>query len=56
MSNLRIPASIILPRDWFQAGRHIELTVSGNKKQGVILGISVEKGSDFERVSFAFTT
>jgi len=56
MSNLRIPASVILPRDWFQAGRVIDLSVRDNKKQSVTLGISVEKGSDFERVSFTFNS
>jgi len=52
MSNLRIPASVVLPRDWFQAGRHLDLAISETKKQAVTLGISVEKGGDFERVSF----
>ena len=53
LSKLRIPASVVLPRDWFQAGRHLDLSISDTKKQAVTLGISVEKGSDFERVSFA---
>ncbi|HLP98386.1 MAG TPA: hypothetical protein VK149_08070 [Sideroxyarcus sp.] len=52
MANLRIPASLILPRDWFHAGRQIELALPENKKQNVALGISVEKGADYERVSF----
>ncbi len=52
MENLRIPASIILPRDWFQAGRPLELALSEGQKQNVILGISVDKGNDYERVSF----
>lgn len=52
MSNLRIPASLIIPRDWFHAGRHLDLALPENPKQGVTLGISVEKGSDYERVSF----
>lgn len=51
ISNLRIPASLIIPRDWFHAGRIIELALSNNRKQVVTLGISVEKGNDFERVS-----
>ncbi|MBI5006695.1 MAG: hypothetical protein HZB95_06160 [Nitrosomonadales bacterium] len=52
MSNLRIPASIVMPRDWFQAGRTLELALHDGEKQSVTLGISVEKGNDFERVSF----
>jgi hypothetical protein len=52
MPNLRIPASLIIPRDWFHAGRHLDLALPENPKQGVTLGISVEKGSDYERVSF----
>jgi hypothetical protein len=52
MANLRIPASLLLPRDWFGAGRPLELALPENKKQGIALGISVEKGSDYERVSF----
>lgn len=50
--NLRIPVSIILPRDWFQPGRQIEISLRENVKQNVTLGISVEKGGDFERASF----
>ncbi|MBI4807381.1 MAG: hypothetical protein HY799_00300 [Nitrosomonadales bacterium] len=50
--NLRIPASILMPRDWFQGGRTLELALHEGVKQNVALGISVEKGNDFERVSF----
>ncbi len=53
MVNLRIPASIILPRDWFHAGRSIEIAHADNQKQSIALGISVEKGGDFERASFS---
>ncbi len=52
MEKLRIPASLVLPRDWFQAGREIELTLADRSKQKVKLGISVERGVDYERVSF----
>jgi hypothetical protein len=52
MPNLRIPVSVVLPRDWFQAGRTIEISLRENLKQSVTLGISVDKGSDFERASF----
>lgn len=52
MENLRIPASLVVPRDWFQTGRTLELNLLDQSKQKVTLGFSVEKGSDFERVSF----
>ncbi|MBU0689416.1 MAG: hypothetical protein KJ850_04450 [Gammaproteobacteria bacterium] len=52
MEKLRIPASLVMPRDWFQAGREIELTRVDRSKQKVKLGISVERGVDYERVSF----
>ncbi|WP_459719213.1 hypothetical protein [Sideroxyarcus sp. TK5] len=52
MEKLRIPASLVLPRDWFQTGREIELTLADRSKQKVKLGISVERGVDYERVSF----
>lgn len=53
MEKLNIPASLVLPRDWFKAGRTLEMAIADNGKQSVTLGFSVEKGSDFERVSFA---
>jgi hypothetical protein len=49
---LRIPASIVIPRDWFGIGRRIELSTKEIPKSDVVLGISVEKGHDFERVSY----
>jgi hypothetical protein len=52
MPNLRIPASILMPRDWFQNGRALELALHDGEKLNVTLGISVEKGNDFERVSY----
>lgn len=51
ISKLRIPASLLIPRDWFTTGRRLEIVLSGNRKQGVTMGFSVEKGNDFERVS-----
>ncbi len=50
--NLRIPASLILARDWFQTMRPLELALPDNPKQPVLLGLSVEKGNDYERVGF----
>lgn len=52
MANLRIPSSMLIPRDWFHAGRPLEIAVRDNLRQNVTLGISVDKGVDFERVSF----
>lgn len=52
MPKLRIPASILMPRDWFQSGRTLELAPHEGTKLSVTLGISVEKGNDYERVSF----
>ncbi len=56
MEKLNIPASLVLPRDWFKAGRTLEMVIADNGKQSVTLGFSVEKGSDFERGSFAPVT
>jgi hypothetical protein len=54
MPDLGIPASLILPRNLFQPGRVMEATISpGGEKMRVKLGFSVEKGADYERVSFA---
>lgn len=52
MDKLRIPTSLVMPRGWFQAGRELELTMADRSKQKVKLGISVERGVDYERVSF----
>ncbi len=52
MPNLRIPASLLIPRDWFRSGRQLDLTLADETRQSVILGISVEIGNDYERVSF----
>jgi hypothetical protein len=56
MPSLRIPASIVIPRDWFGIGRRIELSIKEGSKQDIVLGISVEKGHDFERVSYTPVT
>lgn len=53
MEKLNIPASLVLPREWFKAGRTLEISLPDLSKQSVTLGFSVEKGSDFERVSFS---
>jgi len=52
LDDLHIPVSLILPRGWFLPGREIELTAPDRSKRKIALGISVESGSDYERVSF----
>jgi hypothetical protein len=52
----KLPASLVLPRDWFHAGRALDLVLANGSKQKVALGFSVDKGGDFERVSFTLLT
>jgi cyclic-di-GMP-binding protein len=52
VSSLKIPASLVVPRDWFQPGRVVEIMNLAMEKEEVQMGFSVEKGPDFERVSF----
>lgn len=49
---LKTPPSLVIPRDWFQPGRMINLLRQDGKAQTAKLGISVERGIDYERVSF----
>lgn len=49
---LGIPPSLIMPRNWFKAGRSVELVNSKGERQTLILGFQVESGSDFTRASF----
>lgn len=52
LPEISTPASLILPRDWFEPDRMIELT-SGNGEVSVVrLGFNVERGIDYERVSY----
>ncbi len=53
LPSLKSPASLIMPRDWFQAGRLIEVVHPNGEVLMVQLGFSVERGLDYERVSFA---
>ncbi len=46
------PSSLIIPRDWFQPGRVVEILHQNGEKKRVKMGISVEHGIDYERVSF----
>jgi len=50
---LKVPASLIIPRDWFQQDRVVEVLYQNAEKQNVKMGFSVERGIDYERVSFA---
>jgi hypothetical protein len=52
IDKLHIPTSLLLPRNWFQTGREMELTLTDRSKQKILLGISVQRGVDYERVSF----
>ncbi len=52
---LRTPPSLIIPRDWFQPNRVIEILNQDQEKQNVKMGFSVERGLDYERVSFTYT-
>lgn len=52
LPSLKTPASLILPRDWFQANRMIEILHLTGEKSNARLGFSVECGWDYERVSF----
>ncbi len=49
---LRIPASMVIPREWFQVNRVVEILHLSQEKQNVKMGFSVERGLDYERVSF----
>lgn len=50
---LKIPASLIAPRDWFKPGRVVEIVQADKIKLNVKMKFSVEKGSDYERISFS---
>lgn len=52
VATLSIPASLIIPRDWFQPGRVVEILHQNGNKEHMKMGFSVEHGIDFERVSF----
>jgi len=57
LAEVGIPASLLIPREWLLLGvmqetGQQEITQQDNQKISVKLGFSVEKGADFERVSF----
>ena len=49
---LKIPSSLIIPRDWFFPGRVIELSNRDNQKLKAKMELSIESGLDSERISF----
>jgi hypothetical protein len=49
---LKTPASLIAPRDWFKAGRVVEVVQGDTRKVHLKLELSIEKGLDYERISF----
>lgn len=49
---MKIPPSLVIPRDWFQSGRVLEIVSQNAEKQRVQMNFSVEFGIDYERVSF----
>lgn len=53
MPALKTPASLVIPRNWFKPGGLVEIQYQNGEKQKVKMGFSVERGIDFERVSFA---
>jgi hypothetical protein len=52
MPTLKIPGSLIVPRDVFQANRACELVHPNNEKFDIKMGFSVSAGIDSERVSY----
>ena len=52
LPSLKIQASLIAPRDWFKSGRVVEIIQEDKKKLLLKMELSIEKGSDYERISF----
>ena len=52
MPAINSPASLVIPRSWFQASRVIECEHQDGRIFKARLGFSVENGMDYERVSF----
>ena len=49
---LKTPPSLIIPNNWFEPGRILEFQHQNGEKQQAKMGFSVERGIDYERVSF----
>jgi hypothetical protein len=43
---------MIIPRDWFQPGRVVQVLWQNGETQNLKMGFSVEHGIDYERVSY----
>ncbi len=52
LPSMKIPASILMPRDIFHTGRMAETLLADQRKMLIKMGFSVQGGADFERVSF----
>ena len=50
---LKSPSSLLVPRDWFKPGRVVELILANKTKIYAQMEFSVEKGMDYERISFS---
>lgn len=53
MPAFKIPTSLVIPRDWFKPGRVVEILYPDNQKAEFKMLASIEKGADFERISFS---
>lgn len=49
---LKTPASLIMPRNWFKPGGVVDIQHQNGERQNAKMDISVERGIDYERVSF----
>lgn len=49
---LKTQASLLAPRDWFKPGRVVEILHEDKKKQLLKMELSIERGLDYERISF----
>jgi hypothetical protein len=52
LPTLKIRTSLIIPRDWFHVDRLLELFYMNGYKCYIRLDFSIERGPDYERVSF----
>ena len=49
---LKSPPSLIIPRDWFKPERLVDIQHQNGDSQQAKMGFSVERGVDYERISF----
>lgn len=56
VETLKTPPSLLVPREFFLAGRLIDIFHLDGNVQTVKLGFSVDKGADYERASFTPAT